>query len=787
MTSLARACYRGRFAVLGGWIAALLVLAGLVLALGTAFTDDAGMPDSESGKAYSLLGSSSSATESGTIAWHTENTSITSVSVRREFGTLLDEIAGWPGVKEVVSPYEKAGAAQLNADGDAAYAQVVLTENADTAAIEKAAIALRGAGVDVQVGGQAFTEQPGGSHGGEAVGLIAALVILFLVFRSAWAAALPIITGVVGVATSLLVVILAAHVVDLAATSLTMGALIGLGVGIDYALFIVNRYRKSLMAGDDVPGAIARALNTSGRAVIFAGLTVIVALLGMYVVQLGILTGMAQAAAVTVLFTVAAAITLLPALLGMLGHRVLSRKQRAALTSGPHHATPDLPAPHHATPDLPAPHIAMPDVSAPHHAMPDVSATHHGAPDLSGSLHGVSTASRWLHGAPAATPATRLRIGDRWAAFVQRAPLRAGAGALLIVLVLASPVLKLRVGDADASSDPAGSSSRAYYELMADGFGAGFDASLLLVAEIPDAASAQEFAALVKRLPAVENVASVSSRVSGGVAVATVVPRTNAQSEQTSDLVKRLRDDVVPASGLQVYVGGATASSIDLAAALMSKLPLYLGLIALLGFLLLAVAFRSLVVPLAGAISNLATIFVGLGAVTAIFQFGWGTELLGVGEGAPVTYLIPVLIMGIMFGLSMDYQVFLVSRMHEEWSHTKDNRSAVRVGLRETAQVIAAAATIMLFVFASFGFSGERIVSMIGVGLAIAVVVDAFVVRMTLIPALMTLLGRANWFYPRGLDKITPKVSVEGPAERAAKLGAVPAPARESSFAVRDH
>ncbi|MEV6348298.1 MMPL family transporter [Actinoplanes sp. NPDC051851] len=675
------------------------------------------MPDSESGTAYSLLaemsaqaGSQESTgdTTSGTIVWHTDSAAIDSTAVRQQFTTMLDQVAALSGVTAVVSPYDTAGAKQINTDIDTAYATVTLDEDADTDAVENVATALRSTGVDVELGGTAFTETPGGSHGGEAVGLIAALVILFLVFRSAWAAALPIITGIVGVATSLLVVILAAHVIDLASTSLTMGALIGLGVGIDYALFIVNRYRKAMMAGDTVPAAISKAVDTSGRAVIFAGLTVIVALLGMYVVNLGILTGMAQAAAVTVLFTVAAAITLLPALLGILGLKVLSRRQRQTLATG------------------------VPFAEAP----------------------------------------ARTTRGARWADLVQRNPLRSAAAALLIVLVLATPVLSMRVGDADASSDPEGSASRNYYELMADGFGAGFDASLLLVAEMPDDASAAAFTAMVKELPTVDDVASVSAAaVSDGqtIALATVIPATSAQTEQTSDLVEYLRDTVIPAAendtGLRVYVGGSTASTIDMADALMNKLPLYLGLIALLGFLLLAVAFRSVLVPLIGAISNIATIFVGLGAVTAIFQFGWGTGLLGVGTGAPITYLIPVLIMGIMFGLSMDYQVFLVSRMHEEWTHTRDNRRAIRVGLTETAQVIAAAATIMLFVFASFGFSGERIVSMIGIGLAVAVVIDAFVVRMTLIPALMTLIGQANWFYPRWAEKITPKVSVEGAEE----------------------
>jgi len=720
--ALAQKCFRWRFAVLGGWIATLVALIMGVIGIGTAFTDSAELPDSESATAYSLLaesGAQGAGTEQGTIAWHTDGVAIGDAAVRRQVTAMLGRVATMPGVQAVVSPYDKAGARQLEAASDTAYATVVLAEDADVTPITDAATSLRSGTLDVEVGGTAFTELPAASHGTEIVGILAALAILLLVFRSVWAAVLPIVTGVVGVCVSLLVVMLASHAVDLAATSLTMGALIGLGVGIDYALFIVNRYRKALLGGSSVPDAIAQALDTSGRAVVFAGVTVMVALLGMFVVELGILTGMAQAAAVTVLFTVAAAITLLPALLGILGHRVLSRRQRAALT-------------------------------------------------------GVA-------GAAPAAPQHRAGLAVRWAGLVQRAPRRMGLLALLVIVALAAPVASMRVGDADASSDPAGSSARAYYELMADGFGPGFDASLLLVARTPDAASARAFTALVGRLATVDGVASVAAAPAAAgqrIAVATVVPATSAQTEETTELVGTLRDDVIPAAesgtGLRVYVGGTTATSIDISAALMDKLPLYLGLVAVLGFLLLAVAFRSVLVPLVGALTNVATIFVGLGAVTAIFQFGWGAELLGVGSGAPVMYLVPVIIVGVMFGLSMDYQVFLVSRMHEEWTHTRDTVKAVRAGVAETGQVIAAAALIMLCVFASFGFSGERIVSAIGIGLGIAALVDAFVVRLTLVPALMRLIGRANWWYPRWAERITPRLSVEGAESPAAQPVAQP-------------
>jgi RND superfamily putative drug exporter len=714
MSALAHWCTRRRKAVLGIWIAGLLALAGLVGVKGTAFVDVVDPPDSESSTAYQILGEGGSgeSTTSGTIVWKSTGTAIDAASVRATVTAMLTRIKGMDGVQQIVSPYDAAGAQQVNRAGNSAFARVVLAADADATAVADAARGYDRPGLDVEAGGTAFSEQPQASHGTEAVGVLAALIILLLIFRSMWAAVLPILTGLVGVGTSLLVVVLGAHVVDLSATSLTMGALIGLGVGIDYALFIVNRHRKALQAGASIREGIVTALNTSGRAVVFAGITVIVALLGMYVVNLDILTGMAQAAAVAVLFTVLAAITLLPALLAMIGTKVLSRKQRSPL------AADRIPAGSH-----------------------------------------------------------RRRLAGRWAALIDRFPVPAALAALVVIGTLSAPVLSLRVGDADASSDPAGTAARAYYDMMAPAFGAGHDATLLLVARTPDTAAAGAFTRLVTDLPAVDNVAAVSAQPAtdgATVMVATVTPGTSAQTEQTADLVQQLRNKVIPAAengnNLQVYVGGATATSIDLSAALLGRLPLYLGLVALLGFLLLAVAFRSLLVPLVGAITNLATLLVGLGAITAIFQFGWGTELLGVGEAAPIMYFVPVIIVGVMFGLSMDYQVFLVSRMHEEYTHTRDNRHAIRTGVTETAQVIGAAAGIMLFVFASFGFTPQRIVSAIGIGLGVAVLIDAFVVRLTLIPALMRLVGDRNWWYPRWADKLTPNVSVEGPTQPVAAV-----------------
>ena len=720
MKNLALWCARRKRTVLSLWVFALVGLVVAILGLGAHFSDASGAPASESTTAYGILAraglSAPAASETGLLVWHVEGVAIDDASFRGDVGRMLADVAAIPGVQLVASPYDAANpaaATRISSSTATAFATITVDKTVDIDAVRAAAHSLDGASTQTAVGGKAFYVQPGGSHGPEGLGIIAEFTILFVMFRSTSASILPILTGLVGVGTSLLIVVLASSWTNVSATSLTMGSLIGLGVGIDYALFIVNRHRKALVAGKSVPEAIAVALNTSGRAVVFAGLTVIIALLGMVVVGLGVLTGMSQAAALTVLFTVASAITLLPALLAMIGPKILSKRQRAEL-------------------------------------------------DDSSSPHAPAAADRRVH----------VGRSTRWALRVQRAPRRMAAAAFLVVLALAAPVMSLTVGDADASADPVGSPTREYFDLMSTGFGAGYDNAVLLVATTPDAAAGAAFDALVAQVTSVDDVARVAAAPytpGQQVAVASITPRTSPQARETIDLITTLRDVVIPAaehtSGLQVSVTGTAAVSMDLAHALMSKLPRYLGLIALLGFLLLAMAFRSVLVPLVGAVSNIATIVVGMGVVTVLFQWGWGTGLLGLGGGAPIIYILPVLIVGIMFGLSMDYQVFLVSRMHEEWSHTRDNARAIRIGVSETGRVIATAATIMFCVLASFALTGERIVAMVGMGLALAVVVDAFVVRLTLIPAVMKLIGDRNWAYPRWAERLTPHLSGESAPE----------------------
>ncbi len=714
MAGLARLCIRRKNLVLFAWIAMLAALGGLAGMKGSAFSDSSRLPASDSSTAYNLLargGSDAAKVTTGTIVWDTRSGSALSPAASSRIAPMLASVAKVEGVKGVISPFTAAGAKQVSADSRTAYATVVFTSDSHEAAAQKLAEAAASSQLDVQVGGAAFTTiSPGGVS--EIVGVLAALVILILVFRSAWAAVLPIITGVAGVGVSSLAVILLSHVMTLPSVAPELGALIGLGVGIDYALFIVNRHRKALRQGADLPSAIATAMNTSGRAVLFAGGTVIVALLGLVILNVGFLTGLGVAAAVTVFLTVMAAVTLLPALLATMGRRVLRKSERAAA----------------------------------------------GSLALAGSGP-----------APDAVPA-RPGVWARWARLVEHRPVVAGALAVAVLAGLAAPALAIRLGAADDSSAPAGTSARSYYDTMADAFGKGFDAQLLLVAQTPDSQARSAWTTLARQLPEVKGVASAglpTAVLGHSLSMIQVVPTTASQDQATSDLVHTLRSGIVPraeaGTDLRVYVGGTTATNIDFANALTSKLPLFLAIIAVLGFLLLTLAFRSLLVPAIGAIGNLLTIAVALGSTVALFQWGWGPPLFGIGGPGPVEYIVAILIVGVVFGLSMDYHVFLVSRMHERWTQTGDNRRAVTGGAADTGGVIVTAAAIMACVFASFGVSGVRTISEFGVGLAVAVLADAFLLRMTVVPALMHLIGRRNWTIPSWLDRALPRVSVENP------------------------
>ncbi|MFD0369246.1 MMPL family transporter [Streptomyces sp. NPDC127114] len=717
MAAIARWCVKHRLVAVLLWLLALGgVVTGAAIA-GSAYSNDYEVPGTESGRATALLdeGFHGAGGDTDTIVWHTDRGSVRAADVEQRMSAMLKKVEALPGIASVTSPYGSAQG-QISEDGRTAYAAVTfdaqaddipkaeaqaLVDTAKTAATDQVRVELGGGAV-------ALTEAPGG-HIAEAVGVAVAAVVLFLAFGSLAASLLPIATALVSVGIAYSGIVLLGHVMTVADFAPMLGMLIGLGVGIDYALFIVTRHRKGLKRGLPVAEAARIAVATTGRAVVFAGATVCIALLGMLILRLGFLNGVAIAASLTVVLTVAASVTLLPALLSLIGMRALSRRERRQL------------AEHGPQPELPTGFAA------------------------------------------------------RWSAFVERHPKLLGAVAAVVMAVLALPTLALHLGTSDQGNNPATATTRQAYDLIAEGFGPGVNGPLTLAARLDGADDRVALDALPAELAHTKGVASVSPvtyNSGGDTAVLTVVPDSAPQSKATSELVDRLRDDVLPTAAdgtsLQVHVGGVTASYDDFAEIIIGKLPLFVGVVIALGCVLLLLAFRSIGIPLKAALMNVAAVASAFGVVVAIFQWGWGSELLGLGSAGPIEPFLPVIMVSVLFGLSMDYQVFLVSRMYEEWLETGDNRRAVRVGLAETSRVINSAAVIMISVFLAFVLSGDRVIAMFGIALAAAVALDAFVLRTLLVPALMHMLGGANWWLPRRLDRRLPRISIEPPESRVA-------------------
>ncbi|WP_086828724.1 MMPL family transporter [Streptomyces sp. NRRL B-24572] len=717
MAAIARWCVRHRLVVVLLWLLALGGTAAGATLAGSAYSNDYEVPGTESGRATALLdrGFHGLGGDSDTIVWHSDRGSVRADAVEERMTAMLDKVADLPGIAAVTSPYDDTRG-QISEDGHTAYATVTFDAQSDdipeaqAKALVDTAKAAQTDGLQVELGGSAvaLTEAPGG-HIAEIVGVAVAAVVLFLAFGSLAASVLPIATALVSVGIAYSGIVLLGHLMTVADFAPMLGMLVGLGVGIDYALFIVTRHRRGLKRGLSVTEAAETAVATTGRAVVFAGATVCIALLGMLILRLSFLNGVAIAASLTVLLTVAASVTLLPALLSFIGMRALSRRERRTLAErGPQ---PELPT----------------------------------------------------------------GLAARWSAFVERHPKLLGGIAVLVMAVLALPTLSLHLGTSDQGNSPATATTRKAYDLLAEGFGPGVNGPLTLVAGLDGADDRVALDQLPAALTATKGVASVSPvtyNSAGDTAVLVVVPDSSPQSKATSDLVDRLRDEVIPraetGTSLDVHVGGVTASYDDFAGIIVGKLPLFVGVVIALGCLLLLLAFRSIGIPLKAAAMNVAAVAGAFGIVVAIFQWGWGTELLGLGSAGPIEPFLPVIMVSVLFGLSMDYQVFLVSRMYEEWLETGDNRRAVRVGLAETSRVINSAAVIMISVFLAFVLSGDRVIAMFGIGLAAAVALDAFVLRTLLVPALMHMLGGANWWLPKWLDRLLPRISIEPPESREA-------------------
>ncbi|MGW1147362.1 MMPL family transporter [Streptomyces sp. NPDC002454] len=723
MAALARWCVRHRLLAVLLWLLTLGATASAAALAGSAYSTDYEVPGTESGRATELLarGFPGVVGEGGTIVWHTENGTVHAADVERTMTRTLDEVAELPAVAAVTGPYGEgpAQADRISADGRTAYATVTFDRPvgdltaADARSVVDTAAQAAGDGLRVELGGSAVAlTEPRGGLLAETVGVAVAAVVLFLVFGSLAASLLPIATALVSVGTAYAGTVLLGHAMTVADFAPMLGMLIGLGVGIDYALFVVTRHRQGLRRGLPVGKAVEEAVATTGRAVVFAGATVCIALLGMLVLRLGFLNGVAIAASLTVVLTVAASVTLLPALLSWIGPRALGRRERRRLAE-------QGPEPETGTPPQ--------------------------------------------------------GLAARWAAFVERHPKKLGVLALAAVTVLALPTLSLRLGTSDQGNNPESATTRQAYDLLAEGFGAGVNGPLTLVGEVHGAADRAALAELAEAVRGTEDVASVSPVTyapDGDTALLTVIPESAPQSQRTSDLVDRLRTEVLPraeqGTALDLHVGGVTAGYDDFAALIVGKLPLFVGVVVALGCVLLLLAFRSIGIPLKAAAMNVLAVAGAFGVVVAVFQWGWGSDLLGLGRAGPIEPFLPVIMVSVLFGLSMDYQVFLVSRMYEEWLATRDNRRAVRVGLAETSRVINSAAVIMIAVFLAFVLTGDRVIAMFGIALAAAVALDAFVLRTLLVPALMHLLGSANWWLPRSLDRILPRISIERPRQPVA-------------------
>jgi len=708
---------RRRWWALALWVLVLAVLTVGSQAVGSAYHNDFSLPGTESQRAVDALREHAPVRAGDAVQIVVRDAGgVTGAATRERVEAMLSQVRALPHVADVQSPYGGPGA--VSTDGTIAYATVTLDGQAqdvppdDVRAIIEVAQAAESDGLRVELGGDAVRgaeESEGGAA--EGIGLLAALVILVLLFGSLLAASLPIVIAIFAVGSSIGLVVLASHLATIADFTPPLMILVGLGVGIDYALLIFSRYRAELIAGPGARGPLAEpgpsgeggeggdradaarvALDTAGRTVFFAGCTVIIALMGLVALGLGSLQGVAIAVAVTVLVTMIASLTLLPALLAIFGRRIeRGVRRRAGRARRPE-------------------------------------------------------GDRWR----------------RWAAGVQRRPWTAALVSVAALLAITAPALGIRLGFADAGNDAPSKTSRQAYDLLAEGFGPGFNGPLVVVVEGNPAAAAPAARAL-DGVPGVA--ATVVPPSSGDVATLIVFPASKPQDARTHDLVRRLRDDVLPPlseqTGATFLVGGSVAAAEDFADAVAGRLPLFVAVVVGLSALLLMAVFRSLLIPVKAAVLNLLSVGASMGVITLVFQHG----MFGVQPG-PIEAYVPVMIFAIVFGLSMDYEVFLLSRMHEEWERRRDAPAAVREGLATTGRVVTAAAAIMVVVFGAFLLSPDRMLQQFGLGLAVAVLLDAVVIRCLVLPAVMQLLGARAWWLPRPIARVLPRLAIEREARR---------------------
>jgi RND superfamily putative drug exporter len=701
-------CYRRRWVVLALWVTALVGSFALSAAFGGELRQNYLQPGSDSKAASDTLTTSFPQRAGDTVQVVVHSASgVTTPDRQAKAEKIFADVASSPHVLGVTSPFTGAGAGQVSQDGTTAYAVVALDqkENEFTVAQAKALVepvlAAGDESLRVEVGGRVAAISQTASVASEGIGLLAAAIILLITFGSAVAMGLPLLTALFGLGIATAVGGLVMRVVDVPDWAPPTAAMVGLGIGIDYALLIVTRFRGSLARGQDPRRATLTAIATAGRAVLFAGLTVMVSMLGILLMRQPSMTGFAFTVIPAVLIVMAASVTLLPAMLGFAGRNI----ERW--------------------------HV----------------------PFVSRDVHAYDT-SRWY----------------RWSRFVQHRPWVAAAGSLAVLLALAAPFLGIRFGFPDAKNDAPAATSRQAYDLLAAGFGPGFSAPLLLTVQGQSGTALQTAAdAVGGQLSEVHGVARVEPAVlnpAGDTALLRVVPTTSPQDKATADLVATLRDARIPAAthgtGLTVHVGGSVAADLDTTRGTFDRLPWFFGGILLVSFLLLMTVFRSVAVAVKAVVMNVLATVAAFGVLALAVSGGWLGDLVGIPEATPVPIQLPIGIFAVLFGLSMDYEIFLLSRIKEEYDRTGDNALAVADGLAKSARVITAGAAVMVTVFASFVLGDAVLGKMFGIGLAAAILIDATLIRMVLVPATMELLGDRNWWLPERLDRLLPHVHVEG-------------------------
>ncbi len=730
MRTVAEFTIRRRWFVIIGWIVLIVAAQGIASALGgAAYKDTFSLPHTETATVAKLLknaGLNNQNGVSGTMVVKNKDNSAFSAPPAQLEPALAKLCTSGNHVALISTPWQSIDCSKPGATGPGNGKLLNAARGSNTALVPitwendhfepslfkgvyDSLKTLNSDTLQVEFTGNAFAGigQTAGSGPSVFIGFIAALIILALVFRTFAATVIPLACAGVALVGGLGVIYILSHVINVSNITPYLAELMVIGVGVDYALFIVTRHRRNLRRGIPMTESIITAINTSGRAVLFAGTTVCIAILGLIALGVSFFNGMAVATALAVAFTMAASLTLLPAMLSLFGLKVLPRKQRAAVRES----------------------------------------------------HFIS--------------ARPVGFWARWSAFVARRRVLVAIGSAAVMIALAIPFFALQLGNSDQGSDPKGSTTRAGYDVIANEFGVGYNSTLEAVVNGPGASDQDYLGRLSQTLAGVPGIDKTSVAVvplTKDIAFVSFKSTTSPQSEKTYQLVRNLRSDVLPplyrGTSNSVYMFGDTAINVDFAKVLGRKMPLFIAVVVGLSFLLLLIAFRSLVIPLTAALMNLLAVAGAFGLVVAIFQFGWGSDSLGAGPGGPIDAWIPVMLFAILFGLSMDYQVFLVSRMHEEWVHTGDNRRSVQVGQAETGGIITAAAIIMISVFLGFLLTPGRPIKIFGLGLASAVFLDAFILRTMLVPSLMHLFGKSNWYLPRWLDRVLPRLSVEAPDEQ---------------------